>query len=197
MTLKWVREAVLPRGNGEKTPALREAGPRRAAGGSRAPRVVPLRPDGGRVASKLGPLPGLLGYQLRRAQEAVFADFAASVAARLNPAALTPGQFGLLAIVAANPGCKQIELGQAMGVDRSTVVAAVDKLEKRGLIERRPVAHDRRAHALNLTADGARVYKRALLLIERHEAHIAAGLTEAERAELARLLVKVAEAAKG
>lgn len=187
----------MPRGVSEKTQANREAAARRPAGGSRTPRPAPDLVESPRAAPKFGPLPGLLGYQLRRAQEAVFADFAASVATRLNPAALTPGQFGLLAIVAANPGCKQIELGQAMGVDRSTVVAAVDKLEKRGLIERRPVAHDRRAHALNLTADGARVYKRALLLIERHEAHIAAGLTEIERAELARLLAKVAEAAKG
>src|SRR3546814_14870585 len=89
------------------------------------------------------------------------------VTAKIDSAGLTPGQFGVLAIVVANPGLKQIELGTALGVDRSTIVAAVDKLEKRGLIERRPVPHDRRAHALTLTAEGQRVYRRALRTDER------------------------------
>lgn len=35
------------------------------------------------------------------------------VTAKIEAAGLTPGQFGVLAIVAANPGLKQIELGSA------------------------------------------------------------------------------------
>lgn len=55
--------------------------------------------------------------------------------------------------------------------------------------------HDRRAHALSLTAEGQRVYRRALTLIERHEARIAAGLSAAERAILMDLLQRVQTAA--
>src|SRR3546814_10419581 len=101
----------------------------------------------------LGVLPGLVGYTLRRTQEAVFGAFMELVTAKIDSAGLTPGQFGVLAIVVANPGLKQIELGTALGVDRSTIVAAVDKLENRGLVERRPVPHDRRAHAPPPTAE--------------------------------------------
>ena len=143
----------------------------------------------------LGVLPELLGYTLRRSQETVFSDFLNNVTAKLGPGGLTPGQFGVIAIIAANPGLKQIELGGALGVDRSTIVAAVDKLEKRGLVERRPVPHDRRAHALNLTAEGQRIYKKALTLIERHEAKIASGLSMQDRAQLLMLLDKVMQAA--
>ncbi len=146
--------------------------------------------------SSLGVLPDLLGYTLRRSQETVFNDFLNNVTARLNPGGLTPGQFGVIAIIAANPGLKQIELGGALGVDRSTIVAAVDKLEKRGLVERRPVPHDRRAHALNLTNEGQRTYRKALTLIERHEARIAGRLSVQERAQLLALLDKVMQAAE-
>lgn len=144
----------------------------------------------------LGVLPNLLGYTLRRSQEAVFNDFLTNVTAKLGPGGLTPGQFGVIAIIAANPGLKQIELGGALGVDRSTIVAAVDKLEKRGLVERRPVPHDRRAHALNLTGEGQRTYKKALSLIERHEARISGRLSVQERAQLLALLDKVMNAAE-
>lgn len=144
----------------------------------------------------LGVLPGLLGYNLRRTQEAVFAAFMDMVTAQIEPAGLTPGQFGVLAIVVANPGLKQIELGAALGVDRSTIVASVDKLEKRGLVERRPVPHDRRAHALTLTGEGQRVYRTALGLVEGHEAQIADGLDAAERAQLLDLLGRVQRAAQ-
>lgn len=148
----------------------------------------------------LGVLPDLLGYTLRRSQEAVFNDFLNNVTAKLGTGkpgsgGLTPGQFGVIAIIAANPGLKQIELGGALGVDRSTIVAAVDKLEKRGLVERCAVPHDRRAHALNLTNEGQRIFKKALTLIERHEAKIAGALSVQERAQLLMLLDKVMRAA--
>lgn len=144
----------------------------------------------------LGVLPGLVGYTLRRTQEAVFGAFMEMVTAKIDSAGLTPGQFGVLAIVVANPGLKQIELGSALGVDRSTIVAAVDKLEKSGLVERRPVPNDRRAHALTLTPEGQRVYRRALTLVDRHEAQIADGLSEAERRQLLDLLGRVQRAAQ-
>lgn len=172
----------------------RKTKPDATAGGAATTRREAQRPEAPR-RDGLGVLPGLLGYTLRRTQEAVFGAFMEMVTAKIEAAGLTPGQFGVLAIVAANPGLKQIELGSALGVDRSTIVAAVDKLEKRGLVERRPVPHDRRAHALSLTAEGQRVYRRALTLIERHEAQIAAGLSAAERAILMDLLQRVQTAA--
>lgn len=161
--------------------------------------MQPKARQNGALNATLGVLPDLLGYTLRRSQESVFNDFLRNVTAKLGPGkpgsgGLTPGQFGVIAIIAANPGLKQIELGGALGVDRSTIVAAVDKLEKRGLVERRPVPHDRRAHALNLTGEGQRIYRKALTLIERHEARISGGLSAPERVQLLALLDKVMKA---
>jgi len=62
-------------------------------------RDQPLRP---------GALPGLLGYRLRLAQQAVFRDFAASVGE------ISPGRLGILLLVEANPGVTQSRLARAL-----------------------------------------------------------------------------------
>ncbi|GGF39291.1 transcriptional regulator [Aliidongia dinghuensis] len=134
-----------------------------------------------------GVLDGLLGYRLRRAQVAVFADFAQTMAAY----ELTPGQFGTLALIAANPGLSQTALGTALGIDRSSVVPLIDKLERRGLVERAPHPRDRRSHALRLTGAGTALFEDAREAVARHEAHIFAPLAPAERETLARLLDRV------
>src|SRR5262245_49936831 len=87
----------------------------------------------------LGVLPSLLGYQLRLAQRAIFADFADS----LGELDVSPGLFGMLVVIEANPGLKQSQLARAAHLDRSSLVPALDKLEARGLVARRASEHDR------------------------------------------------------
>ena len=134
---------------------------------------------------RAGSLPELLGYRLRLAQQAVFRDFAASVHG------LTPGRVGLLIHIEANPGVTQSRLAEAAGRDRSTMVGVVDKLEARGLIERRRGA-DRRTNGLWLTRAGRALLGRALREIGEHEDRIAARLSPAERRQLLALLAKIA-----
>lgn len=135
-----------------------------------------------------GVLPELLGYQLRRAQLRVFADFARSMAG----IDLTPGQFGILARIAANPGLTQSALGRAMGIERSSVVAAIDRLERRGLVVRGKTEGDRRANALGLSPAGQALFQKALRRVRAHERRIARRLTPGEAKALADLLKKVA-----
>lgn len=131
-----------------------------------------------------GLLPGLLGYSLRRAQVAVFQDFQAALA----DYGLTPGQFGVLVLIRENPGLSQSELGAALRIDRSTMVAVIDKLEARSLVERAPSPRDRRSYALHLTATGDRVLAAMIPRVEAHERAIARDLSPAERATLQDLL---------
>jgi DNA-binding MarR family transcriptional regulator len=138
-----------------------------------------------RRALAQGALPGLLGYRLRLAQQAVFHDFAASVQG------LSPGRVGLLIVVDANPGVTQSQLAEAVHRDRSTMVGVLDQLEARGLIERRRGV-DRRTNGLWLTPAGRALLGRALRAIARHERRIALRLAPAERRELLRLLGKIA-----
>lgn len=134
-----------------------------------------------------GVLDGLLGYHLRRAQVAVFQDFAAT----MHGMDITPGQFGVLALIQANPGLTQSALGEAMGVDRSTVVAVIDRLESRDLVRRAPSPTDRRSYALVLGEEGASRFTAALRRVRNHERRIARRLTAAERATLIDLLRRV------
>jgi DNA-binding MarR family transcriptional regulator len=130
----------------------------------------------------LGMLPGLLGYQLRLAQRAIFADFAASV----GTDSISPGLFGILVLIEANPGLKQQRLAEAAHLDRSTVVSVIDKLESRGLVQRR--AADRRSNGLFLTGDGTVLLKTLKRKVVSHERRLASRLSVDERRELARLL---------
>lgn len=134
-----------------------------------------------------GILPELLGYHLRRTQLAVFADFERS----MSGIDLTPGQFGVLARIAANPGLTQSALGRAVGLERSTVVAVIDKLERRKLVVRGEAEGDRRANALVLSDEGQKLFREATRRVRMHERRIARNLTAAEAKSLAALLAKM------
>jgi DNA-binding MarR family transcriptional regulator len=133
---------------------------------------------------KAGPLPALLGYRLRLAQQAVFRDFAASVGE------LSPGRVGILLLLEANPGVTQSGLARAVSLDRSTMVGIVDMLEGRGLVERRR-GEDRRTNGLWLTAEGRTTVARLKRRIQAHERRVAARLSAEERAQLLALLEKL------
>jgi DNA-binding MarR family transcriptional regulator len=134
-----------------------------------------------------GLLTELIGYQVRRAQVVVFQHFAEAFAAL----ALTPGQFGALVLIQANPGLSQSALGAALGVDRSTVVPLIDRLEGRGLVVRAASPKDRRSHALQLSPAGAALLAQAETRVRAHEATIAGRLSEAERRTLLTLLSRI------
>ena len=136
---------------------------------------LPLRP---------GILPGLLGYRLRLAQQAVFRDFAASVPE------LSPGRLGVLLLIEANPGVTQGRLARAVALERSTMVGVLDTLEARGLIERRR-GTDRRTNGLWLTRAGRTLLARLKRRIQVHEDRVAARLSAAERRDLLTLLEKL------
>ncbi|HUG79675.1 MAG TPA: MarR family transcriptional regulator [Burkholderiales bacterium] len=141
--------------------------------------------DSAGAGLKPGLLPGLLGYRLRLAQQAVFRDFASSVPE------LSPGRAGILLLIDANPGVNQSRLAQAVGLDRSTLVGVLDVLEERALIERRRGV-DRRTNGLWLTRAGRILVSRLKRRIEQHEGRVAARLTAAERTQLLALLEKLA-----
>jgi DNA-binding MarR family transcriptional regulator len=110
------------------------------------------------------------------------------VAAALESIGLTPALFGLLNLVGSLEGANQQELGTAMGVDPSTMVALVDELEAKGLAQRQPHPTDRRARAVALTAKGRRLRDRSRELASQVEDEVLGGLSAADRRELLRLL---------
>ena len=140
-----------------------------------------------------GILPQLLGYGLRRAQSAVFADFAGTFAKAGE--ALTPGEFGLLVLVERNAGLSQMALARALSIDRSTLVPILNRLQGRGLLMRHASPTDGRTHALALTPAGERALAKFARLVKAHEKRIGSNLSATEMRVLIELLEKVRAAA--
>jgi DNA-binding MarR family transcriptional regulator len=139
--------------------------------------------NGARVVD-LRPLNGSIGYTVRRAQLALFADFVTS----LRDVNLRPGQFGVLMVVHANPGLSQSDICAALGFQKANLVPLISGLESRGLVVRKPGLQDRRSYALHLTARGRKVMRRALDLQASQEARLTEQLGESGRATLLTLL---------
>ncbi|HZT74408.1 MAG TPA: MarR family transcriptional regulator [Terriglobales bacterium] len=120
---------------------------------------------------------------------------------RLGAIPLRVREFGLLFILATQGPLSQRALGAAMQVDRSSMVALLDRLEAAGYVERAAEPRDRRAHRILLTASGRRVLRRAFALVARLEAELwPAPETAAARqfrGELARLAAWAVAAAGG
>ncbi len=106
---------------------------------------------------------------------------------------LTPTQVALLRLVASRPGQSQQSLAKQLGTPATRLVPLVDGLEKRGLIERRRNAEDRRLYAVELSEDGRMMMGRVAQTGAAHEQAVTAALTDAEREVLHGLLVKIAD----
>jgi DNA-binding MarR family transcriptional regulator len=151
---------------------------------------MPAAPKPYEVGIDFGALPTFPGYQIRRAQARIFAEFETE----LGDLDLTPGAFGLLTLIHANPGITQMQLAGAFGIEKSTLTPVLNRLEKRRLVRRQQMASDRRYNALYVEEE-----KRAWLLaaferLRRFEQRLASRLTTSEQTEMMRLIEKLQKA---
>ncbi|MET0519327.1 MAG: MarR family transcriptional regulator [Burkholderiaceae bacterium] len=143
------------------------------------PPLEPQAPEG-----LLLPVPGLrygvldelLGYALRRAQNALYLDFYRAVRQASAGLELSPQRFAALVLVAENPGMRQGLLAQAMGLHRSGALRLTDWLTARGWAERRDDPLDARAWGLHLSASGRRALARLQQLVLAHDRALLQGL---------------------
>jgi DNA-binding MarR family transcriptional regulator len=138
-----------------------------------------------------GPRRGTTAFLLAQ----VGADAAARFAERIAELGVTPPQAGLLRAVAGDPGRSQQALAAQLGTPPSRLVALVDGLEDRGLLERRRNRDDRRLHAVHLTAEGRRMLHVIGQAGRAHDDAVLSVLDDEERAQLAALLARLADAA--
>lgn len=132
----------------------------------------------------LGILPTLLGYNLRRAQVAIWRDFVRTV----GQGKIRPALFSVLVLAEANPGIVQIQLARQLAMDKASVVALIDRLERVRLIARRRSSMDRRQRGLFVTSAGTRKLRGLKREITRHEKRFLDRLTAAEARQLMTLL---------
>jgi DNA-binding MarR family transcriptional regulator len=112
----------------------------------------------------------------------------------LAPLELEPSQFAVLRAVGFTEGASQQALAERLNISASHMVAIVDGLEKRALLERQPHPGDRRVHSLHLTGDGEKLLAQAFELAKRFEQRLTTPLSAGERKDLLALLDRVAEA---
>ncbi|MET8870912.1 MarR family winged helix-turn-helix transcriptional regulator [Nocardia sp. NPDC004604] len=106
---------------------------------------------------------------------------------------LTPPDIGLLRMIATQPGRSQRSLSAELGVVPSRIVTLIDHLDRKGLVERRRGATDRRNHELHLTPKAQQLMGQVWQLGQAHEADICASLNDAEYEQLATLLNRIAD----
>ncbi|ARP72829.1 MarR family transcriptional regulator [Streptomyces pluripotens] len=125
-----------------------------------------------------------LGYLLKHAQLRL-AESAGPALARFG---LDARELAVLVVLAAGPSLSQLEAARRLGVDRTTMVALIDALEGKGLVERRRSEDDRRRNVVELTERGRRVRADAEDAREAAEREFLAPLGEQDAAGLVKAL---------
>lgn len=106
---------------------------------------------------------------------------------RLAPMGLTVQLCGVLIRLAAGP-ISQHELGEELGIDRTTMVELIDDLEAKGVVVRRRNPADRRAYSIQLTSKGRAVQKRAATAFDSAADEFFAPLRPNERQALGEMM---------
>jgi MarR family transcriptional regulator, organic hydroperoxide resistance regulator len=84
------------------------------------------------------------------------------------------------------------ELAKFLFCDNSNVTGIVDRLEERGLVERRPAEHDRRVKLIELTDEGQRVRREMELRISEPPEELAS-LPQPDQVALRNILRRALE----
>ena len=172
-----------PRGRDKRAASARRT--ERAEKTERAERAE--RAAGAKV--DLGVLPKLLGYNLRRANQASWRTYVSFIGENK----IRPGLFSLLCLVRFNAGIAQIELGTHLGVDKASIVALLDRLERAGLIERRRSTRDRRRQGISLTQAGEAEFDSLMLQVRQLERHMASRFNKQEMEQFLAFLHRMYE----
>jgi len=110
--------------------------------------------------------------------------------AALEEFGLKERSYSVLALACGNLGPTQRDLAEFLSLDPSQIVALIDELEQRGLVERRPGISDRRQKLVAATKAGRTLHAAAQKATQAAEARQLAMLTGEEVSSLRSILRK-------
>ena len=119
--------------------------------------------------------------------------FKAKTIARFEQDGFEIYDYSVLAILAEGARETQATIAETLTLDPSRLVALLDSLEERGLIERQRDPQDRRRHVVSITALGKRELSRLREVIRELEDQFLAPLDQKSRKSFHELLVRLAE----
>jgi DNA-binding MarR family transcriptional regulator len=111
----------------------------------------------------------------------------------LGAANARPYHFRVLAALQEFGSGSQVDVGRHAGLDRSDVVATVDELVDRGLVERSADPVDRRRNIVSITPAGRAQFRRLDKVIRDVQDELLSPLSPNQREQLIRLLTRVLE----
>ena len=113
------------------------------------------------------------------------------LAATFTAAGTRGYHYRLLAALQEFGPASQASLGRRSGIDRSDVVAALNELGRRGLVERTPDPADHRRNIVTITPAGAACLDQLENLVAGVQDELLAPLSPEDRDQLIRLLSRV------
>jgi len=122
------------------------------------------------------PLAENLGWLLSRASHVLHTELTAA----LEDIGISPRSFCLMSSAMTGEHT-QIELANAVGLDKTTMVVTLDELEEAGLAKREPSSHDRRARVVKVTKTGERKIAQAEDIVRRLQESVLDGLPAGDR----------------
>jgi len=91
------------------------------------------------------------------------------------------------------PARTQAALAQAIGADKTRIIATLDELQAAGLISREPDPGDRRARLLSITPAGRRLRDTVRKQIQANETRLLARFPDSDRQAFLRVLSRLSD----
>lgn len=128
-----------------------------------------------------------INFLLTVAQHDVFLTFSEN----LSKFDITPGQYGVLACLWRDETLTPKEISQILRVENSTISGVLDRMEKRGLVNRVLDPHDRRSIRVEVSEKGLKIKNGVQKMIEDLNDVVLQDFSAKERKELLDLLSRV------
>lgn len=123
--------------------------------------------------------------------------FAAKLQTRIKPLGLSTGTFPIMLQLWEQDGQTQRDLVEALGIEQATVANSLNRMERDGLITRRPDDHDGRVKRIWLSQLGLDLHGPATAAAQSVNDQALDCLDPAERAMYLRLTTKLISHFKG
>lgn len=128
-----------------------------------------------------------INFLLTIAQHEVFLIFSEN----LSHYGITPGQYGVLACLWKNETLTPKEIATILRVENSTISGVLDRMQKRGLIDRVLNPNNRRSISVKATKEGLALKEPVQQMIEELNEQVLRDFSSAEREELLTLLNRI------
>jgi DNA-binding MarR family transcriptional regulator len=115
----------------------------------------------------------------------------------MKPLGLTKSQWRLLAYVSRNPGITGAQAARKLELSRMAITGLIDRMQAKGLVERRFVADDRRIKTIHLTRKSRELVSRMNETAERVLDAIFAGVSATDKSQFGKTLMQIKNNAYG